>query len=94
MLLATRSVRDHLRAPHELTIPTKTSQRSGFVRRANVASAIVRYPAALATAWLPLIAWEWWLRLGLGRSEGLFGEEAVAVDYGGGEVDEFAVVDS
>ena len=36
----------------------------------------------------------WWLRLGLGRSGGLFGEEAVAIDYGGGEVDEFAVVDS
>jgi hypothetical protein len=43
---------------------------------------------------LTLIARDWWLRLVVGKTCGLFGEEAVAVDYGGGEVDEFAVVDS
>ena len=43
---------------------------------------------------LQLIGGGWRLRLGLGRGWGLFGEQAVAVDDCGGEVEEFAVVDS
>jgi hypothetical protein len=38
VLLATRSVRDHLRAPHELTIPTKllTEAESTAVQNVSV----------------------------------------------------------
>ena len=49
MLLATRSVRDHLRAPRELTIPTKLLAGAGSSAVQNVASAL-HDPAAQATA--------------------------------------------
>jgi hypothetical protein len=50
VLLATRSVRDHLRSTGELRIQSKLVTGAGSSAVQHIASAIVRYPDTLATA--------------------------------------------
>ena len=50
MLLATRSVRDHLRATGELRIQSKLVTGAGSSAVQHIASAIARCPDTLATA--------------------------------------------